>query len=328
MKDKTWITLVIMCALLLALSSSTGALAPAPQGEVGAQEALGTAITYQGHLTDNGAPAEGAYDLRFGLYDVLEGGSPINTIDVGLDVVKGVFTVELDFGARAFDGSARYLEIGARAGESTDPYTTLTPRQPLTAAPYALYALASPADAEIEALERRIVSLECLQGYGNCKFVFLTHGWYDGNLGGLAGGDAICQGAANAAGLAGTYKAWLSTASASPSTRFARAAVPYILPDGTWVAENWADLTDGSILSPIDRGPDGQPVQLRGVGYDTWTATMPDGTPDTYSPIRDCTGWTGSWYGMLGDATAVGGQWSYDVSYVCSQTYHLYCFGQ
>ena len=125
---------------------------------------------------------------------------------------------------------------------------------------------------------------------------------------------------------------WLSTASASPSTRFTQATVPYILPNGTWIARDWADLTDGSILAPIDRGPDGEPVSLRGWGYDAWTATKADGTPDDSDPIRDCIGWTGGdWYGMLGDAKATDHTWSFKVSYQCvpvSIVFGLYCFQQ
>ena len=37
--------------------------------------AQGTAFTYQGRLTDNGAPATGIYDLRFAIYDLDSGGS-------------------------------------------------------------------------------------------------------------------------------------------------------------------------------------------------------------------------------------------------------------
>jgi hypothetical protein len=51
-------------------------------------------------------------------------------------VTEGIFTAELDFGA-VFDGTALYLEIGVRPDGSADPYTTLSPRQSLTAAPFA-----------------------------------------------------------------------------------------------------------------------------------------------------------------------------------------------
>ena len=47
--------------------------------------------------------------------------------------------------------------------------------------------------------------------------------------------------------------AWLSDSTASPSTRFTRSSVPYVLPDGTTVvANNWADLTHGTLQFPIN----------------------------------------------------------------------------
>lgn len=62
-------------------------------------------------------------------------GPIVNSEDVA--VSDGLFTVELDFGA-VFDGVALWLEIAVRPGASTGGYTILSPRQPLTAAPYAL----------------------------------------------------------------------------------------------------------------------------------------------------------------------------------------------
>src|SRR5205085_5958358 len=52
----------------------------------------------------------------------------------------GLVTVSLDFGSSAFDGSARYLELAVRTA-GVGSYTTLSPRQPLSPAPYALFAL-------------------------------------------------------------------------------------------------------------------------------------------------------------------------------------------
>ena len=51
------------------------------------------------------------------------------------------------------------------------------------------------------------------------KRAFVTSQLYNGNMGGLAGADARCQGLADAVGLPGTYRAWLSSATESPSTR-------------------------------------------------------------------------------------------------------------
>ena len=102
---------------------------------------VGTAFTYQGRLNSGGQPANGIYDLRFTLYDAAGGsgqvGSPVTNAPV--IITNGNFTALLDFGA-AFNGEARWLEIGVRTNGSSSAYGLLSPRQPLTPAPYALYA--------------------------------------------------------------------------------------------------------------------------------------------------------------------------------------------
>jgi hypothetical protein len=106
---------------------------------------LSTAIPYQGQLNTDGAPATGAYDFQFKLFDDASVGTQVGSTLVKEDVsvANGLFATELDFGATPFVGQARWLEIGVRAGASTDVYTTLSPRHPLLAVPYALYSLAS-----------------------------------------------------------------------------------------------------------------------------------------------------------------------------------------
>lgn len=110
-----------------------------------APEALmGTAFTYQGYLEENGAPASNpsGYDFIFRLYDAPSAGVKIGSdLTIGdVPVSKGLFTVTLDFGASAFTGDARYLDISVRLGSSTGSYTLLSPRQALNAVPYALNA--------------------------------------------------------------------------------------------------------------------------------------------------------------------------------------------
>ncbi|MCP4712558.1 MAG: hypothetical protein GY869_28365, partial [Planctomycetes bacterium] len=113
-------------------------------------QAMGTAFTYQGRLNDNGLPANGQYDLEFKLFDDpnIATGMQIGptVIHDNTNVYAGHFTVPLEFGNDPnLYIDARWLEIAVRSGELTDPnlYSTLTPRQPLTAAPVALYALKS-----------------------------------------------------------------------------------------------------------------------------------------------------------------------------------------
>ena len=129
-------TLVSLIALL-ALFSSTGTAAP-----------LGTAFTYQGKLTSGGNPSTGFYDLKFSLFDALAGGSQVGAslTNAVTGVTNGLFTVTLDFGA-VFAGNASWLEIGVRSNGVAVDFTTLSPRQCLTPAPYALYAPSAGAAA-------------------------------------------------------------------------------------------------------------------------------------------------------------------------------------
>ncbi len=105
---------------------------------VGAQ---GTAFSYQGRLNDNGSPANGIYDLQFTVCDALTNGNfvagPIT--DSATGVSNGLFCVSLDFGNGVFTSPNRWLEVAARTNGAT-AFTTLAPRQALTAVPYAVYA--------------------------------------------------------------------------------------------------------------------------------------------------------------------------------------------
>ncbi|NOS72496.1 MAG: hypothetical protein HOP33_21560 [Verrucomicrobia bacterium] len=103
--------------------------------------AQGTAFTYQGRLNDGPGPATGSYDLQFTIYDSTN--SPGTVIAGPLTnsataVSNGLFTVTLDFGNQ-FPGADRWLEIGVRTNGG-GAFSTLSPRQQLTATPYAVTA--------------------------------------------------------------------------------------------------------------------------------------------------------------------------------------------
>lgn len=105
---------------------------------------VGTHFTYQGRLDDAGEPANGLYDFEFRLWDGLSDGARIgNVLSLqDIPVENGVFSVELDFGPGIFGSEARWLAIAVREGASTGAYDALEPRQALTAAPVAQFALA------------------------------------------------------------------------------------------------------------------------------------------------------------------------------------------
>ena len=126
-----------------------------------AAHAQGTGFTFQGRLTDGGAPANGLYDFQFGVRDALTAGnavgSPLTLNPVG--VTNGLFNVTLDFGAGVFTGAARWLEVGARTNGSASAYTVLTPRTPVSPVPYAMLANTDALVAQITALATQLATL-------------------------------------------------------------------------------------------------------------------------------------------------------------------------
>ncbi len=105
---------------------------------------LDNAFTYQGRLTQSGTPIDGLVDFEFRLFDGSGGGAlPVGlpAVQNNVNVAEGVFTVNLDFGAGMFEGSERWLEIAVRFPAGGGAYTTMAPRQLVTPAPYALFAL-------------------------------------------------------------------------------------------------------------------------------------------------------------------------------------------
>jgi hypothetical protein len=101
-----------------------------------------SSFTYQARLTDGGTPANGNYDLQFALFDAAGGNNQIGQTQTipSVAVSGGVFTVTLDFGANAFSGASRFLEISMRPSGAA-AFTLLTPRQQITSTPYAVRSL-------------------------------------------------------------------------------------------------------------------------------------------------------------------------------------------
>ncbi len=124
-----------LCAMLAVAACISPALA----------DPLTSAITYQGELQNGGVPVNGNVDIRVTLYNAAVGGGAVAgpLFRPGVSVVGGRFTLsDLDFSAAAF-GEARWLQIEVRSPSdpgNTTPFTTLSPRQPVTSAPTAVLA--------------------------------------------------------------------------------------------------------------------------------------------------------------------------------------------
>ena len=134
MKEAKWVA-GLMSAVLVA-----SAVAQSP---VNPLSPAGSAFTYQGRLKNGNAAVNGTADLQVSLWDAPGAGTQIGATQAlnNVAVTAGLFTVTLDFGA-GFDGNARWLQIAVRVPAGSGSFTTLTPRQDLTPAPYAGYALA------------------------------------------------------------------------------------------------------------------------------------------------------------------------------------------
>jgi hypothetical protein len=103
--------------------------------------AQGTAFSYQGRLNDGGGPANGTYDFAFTIWTAAMGPSQVGTTFTtnGVAVSSGLFAVTIDFGSGIFTGEDRWLQVGVRTNGAAT-FVTLTPREKVTAVPYAITA--------------------------------------------------------------------------------------------------------------------------------------------------------------------------------------------
>ena len=156
------------------------------------------------------------------------------------------------------------------------------------------------------------------------KLVFVSTSGVSGKADGLDGADLLCNTDAEAAGIEGAFKAWLSTDEDSPVMRFAQAEVPYRRPDGVMIAKDWADLVDGTLAAPINLGLEGASFP----DVKVWTGTLPDGT----AANANCTNWTTTGdinlTGLVGSTKEAGTKWSQSGFRACKDATRLYCFQQ
>jgi hypothetical protein len=168
------------------------------------------------------------------------------------------------------------------------------------------------------------------------KLVFVTSQTYNGNLGGVAGADQECRTLALDAGLLGTFKAWISGDDATDEEardRLTHADVPYRRVDNTKVADNWDDLTDGTLDAAIRVDENGNTV---GSTLTVYTNTNPNGSRVAID--RECgpsAGVGDDWdssstneSGAYGTVTAASANWSFTSNDNCSIQRRLYCFEQ
>jgi len=116
---------------------------------------------------------------------------------------------------------------------------------------------------------------------GKCdRIIFVTaQNQYPGNFGGINVLDNECHKSATAAKLPGTFKAWASTSTASADSRISHSTLPYVLVDGTKVADNYAGLLAPPLQHAIDRTEMNTVLTVNDA--DVWTGTFVSGLTAT-----------------------------------------------
>ena len=136
-------TALLVSFIFLLAADRTGSPPVSAAAPGRAPTPVGTAFTYQGWLELDGSPVSDVCDLRFSLWDDPAAGSQLGSQELTAQTITdGLFTVQLnganEFSVDVFSSSQRrWLLIGVRCPAGAGSYVDLTPRQELTAAPYA-----------------------------------------------------------------------------------------------------------------------------------------------------------------------------------------------
>lgn len=114
-------------------------VAVAQEDPAGLLATVGGAFTYQGRLMNNGRAYTGSCTMTFSLYPGATSLDPVGVLAKTVQVNNGLFNIDLDFDVfpnpKPFTGEARYLGVRVKCGTIDE---TLSPRQLITAVPYAL----------------------------------------------------------------------------------------------------------------------------------------------------------------------------------------------
>jgi hypothetical protein len=161
------------------------------------------------------------------------------------------------------------------------------------------------------------------------KRIFVTGAGYTGDLGGIAGGDARCANTAAAAGLGGTWKAWLSDSDTDAIDRISDIG-PWHLLDGKVTFNNKANLATSPIV-PIDVNENGDRLSVKTA---VMTGTEIGGRSFATGGLT-CKNWTSSdWTSydhddaLLGNSGYNDSRWTHEGVNYCCYNYSLYCIEQ
>jgi hypothetical protein len=164
------------------------------------------------------------------------------------------------------------------------------------------------------------------------KRVFVTSATYSGDLkthgkgdDGLEGADNLCNLAATAANLGGTWTAWLSSSTADAIDRIADVGPWYLVDQCTRVFANKASIAVSGPEVGIDLTEQGVMPEP----YNAWTGSDETGRADPFN----CNEWTNDqpihgYEGRVGLPESTSSFWTASSSNPCDGKNRLYCFEQ
>ncbi|CAA0098828.1 Uncharacterised protein [BD1-7 clade bacterium] len=161
------------------------------------------------------------------------------------------------------------------------------------------------------------------------NYIFSTSTIHSTDFGALENADIICQQHADSTESivpAGTYKAWISNSTESAADRLVPSANPYVRSDKVIIANNWIDLTDGTLIDAIafnELGTGAADLHvMTGTDYDgTYLAT-------------NCNDWTSTdaalqfTAGLDNQGDKKWTNWGAAPNHNCGNAYLLYCIRQ
>jgi hypothetical protein len=164
------------------------------------------------------------------------------------------------------------------------------------------------------------------------KRVFATRAKFLGTFGGIAMGDQICNDAAQAAGIAGAWKAWLSDPQNNAIDRIADVGPWYLMDRMTLVFTGKTALGQAPLVG-IDMDEYGAMI-AQGNPFlveSAWTGTLQGGHKANTGGYDDCNGWNRASVDGISGSLMDPSTWTDTGSraHDCStDNQHLYCFEQ
>ena len=147
--------------------------------------------------------------------------------------------------------------------------------------------------------------------------VFVTSTTVDGSFGGIAAADAMCSSRAAAAGLSGTFIAYLSDSTTNALTRIG-ASRGWVRRDGAPFADDPTAFSTGKVVFP---------PRLDELGNDIGNVNIYTGTSYGVTSTTLCTDWTDNAAGSMGGIaqTQYASSSVYAASRACSTQGHILC---